>query len=182
MWPDIDSDAFEVYRSWLYQRTIPPYRTNVELSARCIRLVKAHILAESLSDVDFRHAVRSAIVDDCAEIGLSTRTIAIAYKQTDGPCPVRDFLCHLYRCIGQSHSLDDKFMPQAFIRDLAKSRMSNSKTPASAAKVRQHMMTAGQLGPQHTFDRLLAYLHIASAYAPYGIQARRTKTRRRRLC
>jgi hypothetical protein len=151
-WPDIDPDAFGVYRSWLYQGTIPVYRTDGELFARCVRLVKAHILADSLSDVDFRHAVRNAIVDDCAESGLSTRGIAIPYQETDGACPVRDFLCHLYRCIGQWYSLDDKLMPQAFIKDLARCPMSNSKTPASSSEVRQHMLAAGQLGPQHTFD------------------------------
>ena len=164
-WPSIDPDTFEVYRSWLYRQNIPPYHNDFEAPARGIRLIKAHIFVDSLNDFDFRTAVRNAIVDDCAEAGLSTRAVACAYKHTDEACPVRDFLCQLYCCFGQPSSLDDKLMPSAFIKDMAKLRITEAKEVFSAAGIRQQMLAAGQLGPLHTVDKLRGYSQVAFTYA-----------------
>jgi hypothetical protein len=146
-WPDIDPEAFEVYRSWLYLRDIPRYITDNEVPARSLRLIKAHRLADELDDKDFCYAVRNAIVDHSTEHGLSAKAIAVAYKLTDGACPLRGFLCSLYHCIGDSGSLTEKSMPQAFLVDLASFRMEVSEALSDVADVRLRLVTAGQLPP-----------------------------------
>jgi hypothetical protein len=74
-WPDIDPEAFEVYRSWLYLRDIPRCNTDNEVSARSIRLIKTHRLADELDDEDFRDAVRNAIVDHSVLLsGVATKS------------------------------------------------------------------------------------------------------------
>jgi hypothetical protein len=44
---ELDPDGFDVYVQWLYTRSIPNYEKDIQ-QARCIRLIKAHIVGESL--------------------------------------------------------------------------------------------------------------------------------------
>jgi hypothetical protein len=98
-------------------------------------------------DKDFCYAVRNAIVDHSTEHGLSAKAIAVAYKLTDGACPLRGFLCSLYHCIGDAGSLTEKSMPQAFLVDLVSSRMEVSEALLDVVDVRLRLVTAGQLPP-----------------------------------
>jgi hypothetical protein len=52
---ELDPDGFDVYVQWLYTRNIPSYKYDTqEGRICCIRLIKAHVVGESLQDNEFQ--------------------------------------------------------------------------------------------------------------------------------
>jgi hypothetical protein len=123
---ELDPDGIDVYVQWLYTRSIPSYEKDIQ-QARCIRLIKAHIVGESLQDTGFQQAIHNEIIEDSLEkeSGMSLEALVLAYKRTDGPCALRRFLIDLYTLQGN----DDWFLnaPRVVLVDLAKSLLEKVK-------------------------------------------------------
>jgi hypothetical protein len=96
---DTDADGFDAYVQWLYGRKIPTYVADKgDVQVRCRRLVKAHIVGDSLGDEDFVKVVRHEIVKDSLEgaYTISVDVLNTVYKTTAGPCTLRSFMVCLY--------------------------------------------------------------------------------------
>jgi hypothetical protein len=128
---ELDADGFDVYIQWLYGRSIPTYVVDTQDDrARCIRLIKAHIVGEFLQDVDFQQAVRSEIIEDSLENnGMDSAPIVFAYKETSGSCALREFLVDLYALRGDMEWFKDTALPRSVLIDLAQSLLAKIKPP-----------------------------------------------------
>ena len=123
----LDPDGFEVYVQWLYSQQIPSYKADEARGARCVRLLKAHLVGDTLEDTEFIHAVRNDIVESAMEGGLSYDTIDFAYQHTHKPCALRRFLVDLYALTGDARSLKEGNVSKLFLIDMAQSFMNKSK-------------------------------------------------------
>ncbi|KAF3047678.1 hypothetical protein E8E12_011339 [Didymella heteroderae] len=105
----LDPDGFEVYVQWLYSNQIPQY--NRAADDRVVRLLKAHIVGVAIEDTDFLHAVRCETIETAIKARSQARityaVVDFTYKNTNGPCPLRRFICDLYALPGCPESLKD---------------------------------------------------------------------------
>jgi hypothetical protein len=119
--PDLDSASFELYLAWLPAQSVPRRAPVETASERCCRLVKWHVLGETVKDKKSQVNLREEIVDTVLEDGraLVAQAIVVARSTTQVGCVTRRFLVHLHVLIGSAAIFDDKAVPRTFILDRA---------------------------------------------------------------
>ena len=122
---ELNAEAFDGYVQWLYSHSIPAYEADGDTNARCVRLIRAHILSDNLQDTLFQQAVRRELIDEAQH--LDSTIIAYAYKHTSGPCPLRRFLVDLYALQGNNDWFLDKSLPRVILTDLVQSLLDKAK-------------------------------------------------------
>jgi hypothetical protein len=125
----LDPDGFDVYVQWFYSDRIPQY--NGDADDRVLRLLKAHIVGETLNDAGFINAVRTEIAEIALEArsqtGISYTVIDFTYKHTHEPCRLRSFMCDLYALAGRPGFLKDVGnVSRLFLIDMVESFMNKS--------------------------------------------------------
>ena len=143
----LDPDGFEVYVQWLYKDRIPHYTGDAD--DRVLRLLKAHVVGETLEDTEFLFNVRKEIVEVALEARDQTRisyaVIDFAYQKTHTPCLLRRFMCDLYAVMGSARSLEDHGnVSRLFLIDMAKSFI-NKSGPDGNPDVRGMMADEGYI-------------------------------------
>jgi hypothetical protein len=90
-------------------------------------LILAHVVGETLQDVEFQEAVRNEIIENNLESGNGMHLIGVvfAYQKTDGPCALRRFLIDLYTLQGNHNWF--LIAPRLVLVDLAKSLLEKIK-------------------------------------------------------
>ncbi|UPX19578.1 uncharacterized protein EKO05_0009837 [Ascochyta rabiei] len=141
----LDPEGFEVYVQWLYSQQIPSYDADIDANARCIRMLKAHLLGNTVRDQDFLLAVRNEIIETAVEAGLGYNAIDYAYKTTRKPCSLRRFLVDLYALTGDAQSLKEGNVSHLFLIDLAQSFMEKSKNFAEGKDVWSMLVAEGHI-------------------------------------
>jgi hypothetical protein len=122
---ELNAEAFDVYVQWLYSHSIPAYEADGDINARCVRLIRAHVLSDNLQDTLFQQAVRRELIDEAQH--LDATIIAFAYKHTSGPCPLRRLLVDLYALQGNNDWFLDNSLPRIILTDLAQSLLDKVK-------------------------------------------------------
>ena len=149
-WPDIDADAFETYRSWLYYGSIPTYPADKSTTARFRRLVKAHCLGEVINSSEFLIAVRNAILSDNELQPLDDQAVKYTHRATHEPCILRKFICDVYILTREPKTLDNDAVPRAFLLDLAQSHIATSREPLATEDFRSILIKAGYVSAPFT--------------------------------
>ncbi|KAJ4359416.1 hypothetical protein N0V95_002163 [Ascochyta clinopodiicola] len=152
-WPNVhsstfdqlDPEGFEVYVQWLYSRRIPSYDADTDANARCMRMLKAHLLGNTLRDQDFLLAVRNEIVEAAMEAGLGYNTVDFVYKNTQKPCSLRKFIVDLYALTGDAQLLKEGNVSHLFLIDMAQSFMRKSKNFAEGEDVWSMLVAEGHI-------------------------------------
>lgn len=103
----------------LYSHRIPNYVIDTA-SARCMRMLKAYLLGDTLEDNGFVLGVRREIVDTASEGGLRYEAINFAYKNTQAMC-TRRFLVDLYTLTGNAQWLKEERISTLFLVDMSQS-------------------------------------------------------------
>lgn len=135
----LDPEAFEVYYQWLYSARFPIYNADKkDPDARCLRLLKSHLLGSKLDDAIFQKAVVKEIIRTALSNTAVIRCTAVryAYKSTTGPCILREFMVDMYAICAPSTSLKDESFPHEFVRDLAQALLDSRREEKRDAKER----------------------------------------------
>ncbi|KAF9701047.1 hypothetical protein EKO04_000471 [Ascochyta lentis] len=141
----LDPEGFEVYVQWLYSHQIPSYGSDKDANARCIRMLKAHLLGNTIKDNDFLLAVRNEIVETAVEAGLEYSAIDFAYKNTLKPCSLRQFLVDLYALTGDAQSLKEGNVSHLFLIDMVQSFIGKSRNLSEGADVWSMLVAEGHI-------------------------------------
>ena len=130
---------------WLYSQQIPSYKADNTDSARGVRLLKAHVVGETLEDSAFVDTIRNEIVQSAIESGLGYNVIDFLYQYTHKPCALRRFLVDLYALTGDAQYLITGNVSKLFLIDMATSFMSKSKPVAKEENVWTMLAAAGHI-------------------------------------
>lgn len=128
---NLDPDGFEVYVQWLYSSQIPDHASET-VDESVLRLLKAHIVGNTIADSGFLRAVRIKIAEIAIaarkQTGMSYAAIEFVYQNTHEPCAIRKFMVDLYIVTGAQEVLKDHGnVSRLFLIDMAESYMQRSQ-------------------------------------------------------
>ncbi|KAF3004976.1 hypothetical protein E8E13_008124 [Curvularia kusanoi] len=139
----LDPEGFEVYIQWLYLYEISDHAADTA-DGHCVRLIKAYLVGDILSDSEFLLVVRNEIVETAVENGLSYSAIAFTYNNTHEPCALRRFLVDLYTLTGSMEQLKGGHVSHLFLVDMAQSFMVKSKEAVGKEYIRAQLAGEGR--------------------------------------
>jgi hypothetical protein len=122
---NITEHNFELYIEWLYRkRILTAYdEEDDEIGDRYEELVEAYKIGEHFEDKGFCSAVLHAIIEACADTYSypSWPVVETAYKQTSGPCSLRNLLVEIYTKLGLCEDTESALSNGStdFLRDLS---------------------------------------------------------------